>query len=63
MFLFLSFVFFFYKIGEQEGGTGFAQSGGRLALVGGERWWGKGRRVNMVQTVYSHVCKCKNDSC
>jgi hypothetical protein len=34
----ISFSFFFYKIGEQEGRTGW----GRLVLVGRERWWGKG---------------------
>jgi hypothetical protein len=26
---------------------------------GGER----GRRMNMVQIMYTHVCKCKNDTC
>jgi hypothetical protein len=39
-------LFFFYKIGEQEGGTDPA--GGGLVPVGEERRWGKkGRRVNM----------------
>jgi hypothetical protein len=37
---FLSFyVFFFYKTGEQEGGTDL---GGRLTPVGEGRWQGKG---------------------
>jgi hypothetical protein len=32
-------------------------------------WWegevvGKrGRRVNKVQIMYTHICKCKNDTC
>jgi hypothetical protein len=59
--------FFFYKTGEQEGRTGSAQAGlgrrGRAGLVpaggGGER----GRRMNIVQIMYTHVCKCKNDKC
>jgi hypothetical protein len=57
------FSFFLYKIGEQEGrighsggwGVGTSQKGG---------WQGKGgRRVNMMQIVCTHVCKCKNDTC
>jgi hypothetical protein len=35
---------------------------GRLAPVG---WGGgreRGRRMNMVQTMYTHVCKCKSDA-
>jgi hypothetical protein len=54
--------FFFYKIGAQEGRTGSAQE------VGGWHWGreevtGKGRRMNIVQIMYTHVCKCKNDTC
>jgi hypothetical protein len=30
-----------------------------VALVGVEKWWEKGRKMNMVQTMYTHVCKCK----
>jgi hypothetical protein len=44
-------MFFLLKIREQEGGTGSA--------------WGrkKGRKMNMVPAMYTHVCKCKNDTC
>jgi hypothetical protein len=46
-----AFSFFFYKIG---GGVG-------PVLLGGA---GKGyRRVNKVQVLCTHVCKCKNDTC
>jgi hypothetical protein len=38
--------FFFFKIGEQEGGTGSALEG-----VEGE----------VTQIIYTHVSKCKND--
>jgi hypothetical protein len=38
--------FFFYKIGEQEGGTGSAQ-----------RW----RREAVAQIIDTHVNKCKNN--
>jgi hypothetical protein len=37
------FSFFFYKIREEEGGTGTGPAGGgRVIPVGGERWQGKG---------------------
>jgi hypothetical protein len=56
-----SFIFylFFYKIREQESRSGAA--GGRAGTSGRE---GKGgRRMNMLQIMYTHVCKCKNDTC
>jgi hypothetical protein len=59
-----SYLFFFYKIGEQESRTGFAGAGD-----GGWHWWEEGggrgmsKRMTMVQIVYTNVCKCKNDTC
>jgi hypothetical protein len=48
VFLIIFYVFFFYKIREQEGGTGSA-------------WrWGVGE---VVQIICTHVSKCKNDTC
>jgi hypothetical protein len=49
----------FYKIGEQKGGIGLAHEGnsgkGEVA--------GKGdRRVNIVQKMCTHICKCKNNT-
>jgi hypothetical protein len=39
-------------------------SGGRVGTSGAEEVAGKGsRRVNMVQKMCTHVCKCKNDTC
>jgi hypothetical protein len=41
----------------------------RFCLGGGWHWWEqrdggeRGRRMNMVQIMYTHVCKCKNDTC
>jgi hypothetical protein len=60
MFLICSFIFFLLQEGRigsavGEGGVGTSGSGGG----GNER----GRRMNMVQTMYTHVCKCKNDTC
>jgi hypothetical protein len=54
------FLFFLYKIREQESGTGPAPGGGGAVerRGGGER----GRRVNTVQILCTHVCKCKNDT-
>jgi hypothetical protein len=54
--------FFFYEIEEQRvewvlpRGWGWHQWEG-----GGVRQGGK--KVNMVQIMYTHVCKCKNDTC
>jgi hypothetical protein len=56
-FSFYLLLFLFYKIREQEGGTGSAL--GWEGAGGGER----GRRMNMVQIMCTHVCKCKNDTC
>jgi hypothetical protein len=58
--------FFFYKIRKQEGGTGSVQRwegmGGLLTPgVGGNRE--RGRRIIMVQIMYTYACKCKNDTC
>jgi hypothetical protein len=51
------------KSERQEGWTSPGQWGG-LAPMRGEKWWGKwGRRVNMVQTLCTHACKCENDTC
>jgi hypothetical protein len=42
----------------------------RVGQVGGGWCWWEGgggrerrRKINMVQTVYIHVCKCKNETC
>jgi hypothetical protein len=49
-FLKISYVFFFNKVGEQEGGTGSARNW-EVGVGGG----------GGVQTVYTHVSKCKNN--
>jgi hypothetical protein len=46
-FLIIFYVFFFYKIGEQEGGTGSAQMWGSMG--------------ELVQVMYTPVSKCKNN--
>jgi hypothetical protein len=55
MFLVLSFMFFLQdrRIGglKGEGWYWWEEGGGRE----------KGSRKNMIQTMYTHVCKCKND--
>jgi hypothetical protein len=64
-FSFYILCFFFYKIREQEGGKVSAQ--GRGAVVGTSGRGGdggeRGRRMNTIQIMYTHVCKCKNDTC
>jgi hypothetical protein len=59
---FFFFLCFFYKIREQEGetdpaGRGDGTSGRREVAEKG------GRRMNMVQKMCTHVCKCKNGTC
>jgi hypothetical protein len=54
-FSFYLLCFFFYKIGEQEGRTGSSWRGEGLPP--------RGRRKNIEQMVYTHVCKCKKDTC
>jgi hypothetical protein len=55
-------LFFYYKIGAQEGKTGPVGSGGELVPVGGEKRWGNGMGMNMVQILCTHVCKWKSES-
>jgi hypothetical protein len=50
MFFLLSFIFFFYKIGEQEGRTGSAQ----------RRGWESGMG-DVAQIIYTHVSKSKSN--
>jgi hypothetical protein len=59
-FSFYLLLFLSYKIGEQVGLTGSAQWEGvwwHLCEVAGDRE--SGRRMNMMQITYTHVCKCK----
>jgi hypothetical protein len=58
---YLLLLFFFYKIKELCR-TG-SEAGGVLALVRGEGGKERGSRMNVVQTMYTHVCKWKNDAC
>jgi hypothetical protein len=51
--------FFFYKIREQEGGTGSAQKGAVGTSRRGVEVGKGGRRMNMVQIMCTHVCKAK----
>jgi hypothetical protein len=56
-------VFFFFLLQNwRTGGWNRSCPGGVATSVGGVG--GKGsRRVNMVQKMCTHVCKCKNDTC
>jgi hypothetical protein len=62
-FLFYLLCFFFYKIGEQEGGTGSIQG---VGVGSWHQWRGggeeRGRRMNIMQRIHTQVCKCKNDT-
>jgi hypothetical protein len=58
--MFLLFYFFFYKIVEQEGQTRFCQGRGCEFAIS-EKWrggWVRGRRMNIVHIMNTHVCKC-----
>jgi hypothetical protein len=69
MFLVLTFyVVFFFKIREQVGRTGSVLGRWGGGRCGWHQWKERGgrergRRMNVVQTMYTHVCKCKNDTC
>jgi hypothetical protein len=54
--------FLFYKIREEECRIGSEGVGSwhQWERGGGRE---KGRRMNMVQIMYTHICKCKNDTC
>jgi hypothetical protein len=58
--MFLFFSFFFNKTGEQEEGRG--PGWGNWYQWEGEGGRERGR-VNIVQKMCTHVCKCKNDIC
>jgi hypothetical protein len=62
-FSFCLFSLFFYKIGEQEGGTVLPRGRGVGTSGRGEVMGKGGRRVNVVQKMCTHVSKCKNDTC
>jgi hypothetical protein len=58
--------FFFYKIREPGRWNRFCleRVGGRSAgTCGREEGLERGRRINMEQMMYTHVCKYKNDTC
>jgi hypothetical protein len=57
------FSFSFYKIREKEGRTGSAKGVGVSTSERREVMGKRDRRVNMVQKLCTHVCKCKNDTC
>jgi hypothetical protein len=57
----MSFFFFFYKNGEQEGKTG---SGWGIGTSGSGEGIKKGcKRVNMMEMLCTHVCKWINGTC
>jgi hypothetical protein len=64
MFLVLSFMFFSSeKLEDRRAEQVLPGVGVWLALVGGGGGREKGWRVNIVQTMYTHVCKYKNETC
>jgi hypothetical protein len=56
--LIIFYVFSFTKLENRR-----VEQVGRWAPMGGGRWQERGRRINMVQITYTHVYKCKNDTC
>jgi hypothetical protein len=63
-FSFLSFIFFLLQ-NQRKGGRNRSHPGEGDAWHQWERGGSgeRGRRKNMVQTMCTHVCKCKNDPC
>jgi hypothetical protein len=56
------FYFFFYKL-ENRRVEQALPTWGRLVPVGGGGGRERGRRMNIVQIMCTHVCKCENDTC
>jgi hypothetical protein len=54
MSFFFLFSSFFYKIGEQEGRTGWREG----SWYQWEKAGKESRKVNIVQNMCTHVCKC-----
>jgi hypothetical protein len=52
--------FLFYKIGEKVGKNRFGERMSSTRESGGRE---RSRSMNMVQIMYIHVCKYKNDTC
>jgi hypothetical protein len=59
----MSFIFFFYKIGEQEVLCVRREGGWYQWEWEGEDVEKVCRRVNIVQIPCTHVCKWKNETC
>jgi hypothetical protein len=53
-------MFFFYKIGEQEGRVGVGWCLAPVVERGGRE---RDRRMKTVQIKYTHVCNYNNDTC
>jgi hypothetical protein len=56
-------MFFLLQIWRTGGLNRFCWGEGRVGISWRGRWWRRGRRVNTVPTVYTHVYKCKNENC
>jgi hypothetical protein len=52
----VDFLFIFFLLHDRRAGTGLGWWEGRGCRKGD-------RRVNTVQKLYIHVCRCKNDTC
>jgi hypothetical protein len=63
IYLFIYLLFFFYKIREQEGRIGPPQGRGGWYQWEGEVVGKGSQRVNMVQKMCTHICKCKKETC
>jgi hypothetical protein len=57
--LFIFYVFSSTKLEEGRTGSVSGAGGGTPGRGDGER----GRRMNMIHIIYTHVYKCKNDTC
>jgi hypothetical protein len=55
---FLIYLLFFLLQNRRTGGRNRLAGQASFGAGGRGFWWG---RMNMMQTVYTHVCKCKNE--
>jgi hypothetical protein len=57
------YLLYFFLLQNQRIGGRNSLGGGGIGTSGRGRWWERGRRMNMMQIMSTHVCKCKNDIC
>jgi hypothetical protein len=62
-FIFVSYLFSYTKLEDRKAKQVLPGREGWLTLVGGGSGRERDRRMNTVEKMCTHVCKCKHDTC